>query len=88
MRPRLSEGEMAVLIDSLDIRIQEAKKILFQHRNELTWNRAFRLEKAIAFMERVKRKLESSLSRYAKTSWNTETPIIDLILRKELKLEW
>jgi hypothetical protein len=87
MRPRLSEVETAVLIDALNVRLKLAKKILFQHRDELTWNRQFKLEKAIDFMEALKRKLEYSLNRYAKTGWSTETPITDLVLIKELRLE-
>jgi hypothetical protein len=87
LRPRLSEVETAVLIDALNVRLKLAKNILYQHRDELTWNRAFRLEKTIDFMEALKRKLECSLNRYAKGNWSRETPITDLVLAKELRLE-
>jgi hypothetical protein len=87
LRPRLSEVETAVLIDALNVRLKLAKKILLQHRDELTWNRQFKLEKAINYMEALKQRLECSLNRYARASWCTETPITDLVLAKELRLE-
>ncbi|MEM3640803.1 MAG: hypothetical protein QXH37_02620 [Candidatus Bathyarchaeia archaeon] len=85
MRPRLSEVELATIIDALKLRLEMAREIYFKHRNEINWNRYFRLERTIIFLEQLQRKLEYSLKRYGKASWNTETPITDLVLQKELK---
>ncbi|MEM3873867.1 MAG: hypothetical protein QXU45_01875 [Candidatus Bathyarchaeia archaeon] len=85
MRVRLSEVQLSIIIDSLQLREEEATQLLIQNRNSLSWQRVFALERTIAAIRELRLKLQISLKRYGEGSWCTSTPITDLVLRKELK---
>jgi len=85
MRVRLSEVQLAIIIDSLELREEEATQILIQNRDSLSWQRVFALERTIAAIRELRLKLQASLKRYGKDYWCTSTPITDLVLRKQLK---
>jgi len=78
-RPRLTYEQLAVLVDSLEERINEAIPLL---RQPLSFHKRFNLEQTLMFMQRLKNKLSKILKR---VEWNQERPITDLIIKDKLR---
>jgi|GEM_PF-6111672 hypothetical protein len=84
MRPRLTDIELNVIVDSLEFRIKQGTELLIRERENLSWNQQFRLEQTLIFLTRLKQRLNNILQK-ACNEWYQETPITDLVLHKRFK---